>query len=358
MEESPVQPSEIQGTPLQQSAETPPPEKPSRFTKRVKILIAIVLTILILLIAGVAGAYWYTTSNQTPSQEKVEDTMTPTLTPDPTADWNTYKGNNYTFKYPNSWKFYSSDEPTGTTDVNGIGEYHLSPIDINNSYIMLQVTSSEDTLLKLVEESIKNYSWTDKVISTTKINNIEATKVTGQENGAERIAVVFEMGNFVYKLQSLEESVNLFDQILSTFKFTDSGTASDESSDLNTYSNDSLTFEYPNSLTLEYGFITGENSTIQIYSATSSEPLSNECMELVRTENKKDLKIKYYNKIVSNSGFACSDPDGTPREIWITGENGFAPGTVISYSVTEETEALKIFDQIISTFKFTDSNNN
>jgi len=149
-----------------------------------------------------------------------------------------------------------------------------------------------------------------------------------------------------------------YDQILSTFKFTDSDTASDESSDLNTYSNDSLTFEYPNFLTLEYGFITGENPTIQIYSATSSEPLSNECMELVRTENSNGLKIKYYKKIVSNSGFACSDPDGTPREIWITGENGFAPGTVISYSVTEETEALKIFDQIISTFKFTDSNNN
>lgn len=118
-----------------------------------------------------------------------------------------------------------------------------------------------------------------------------------------------------------------------------------------TFSNNDLSFKYPQNWNLVNARIEGSDPKVTIYTVDKSSALMNECMQLLSTEEQNGVYLKKFSRVVI--GEMCSANDTTPREIWVVAQkDSYTPGISYLYSVTEETRALKIFDQILSTFKF------
>lgn len=130
----------------------------------------------------------------------------------------------------------------------------------------------------------------------------------------------------------------------------------DPTANWKTYKNSDYSFKYPEDWQFDSSGtqIISVTPKISLWLAASGEPMMNECMSLDETKIVNNLKIKKYSRV--STGERCSTTDSTPREIWITkGEgDGFAPGIQYLYKFTQAVEAEKIFDQILSTFKFLD----
>jgi len=131
----------------------------------------------------------------------------------------------------------------------------------------------------------------------------------------------------------------------------------DPTADWETYKTDIISFKYPTDWQLDNNSrrITNINPKIDFWIYGNNDSMMNECMKLTSTTTRDNLMIKKYSRVIT--GEFCSSSDTTPREIWITKAegDGFAPGIIYNYISTEDIEAEKIFDQILSTFKFIDS---
>ena len=98
--------------------------------------------------------------------------------------------------------------------------------------------------------------------------------------------------------------------------------------------------------------LTGENPNIVIYIATKESTLMNECMKLDATEKRNGFIVKKFSRVTT--GEMCATNDPSPREIWIVPtEDDYSPGLSYSYTTKGSPETENIFDQILSTFKFT-----
>lgn len=122
------------------------------------------------------------------------------------------------------------------------------------------------------------------------------------------------------------------------------------------YSNDNFTFQYPGEWKQDSNVVTADIPGVTITTFTKNQPMYNECMQLTNTDNKDNLMIKTFQGVII--GEACADPNhAIQHEIWITKRNGdgFQPGIIYYYeAVNPATKMSAIFDQIASTFKFTD----
>jgi len=119
------------------------------------------------------------------------------------------------------------------------------------------------------------------------------------------------------------------------------------------FTNTDLSFKYPQSWSIANNIITAISPKIRMTVITSDGALMAECMQEISTETMNNLFIKKLSRIAS--GEMCSASDLTPREIWIMkSSTTYAPGIDYEYSSTEESQAEAIFNQILSTFKFTD----
>jgi len=79
----------------------------------------------------------------------------------------------------------------------------------------------------------------------------------------------------------------------------------------------------------------------------------NECMQITSTETISNFAVKKFTRVIT--GEMCASDDTSPRENWIIPqEDAFSPGISYSYSVNDEVEAKKVFEQILSTFQFID----
>ena len=94
-----------------------------------------------------------------------------------------------------------------------------------------------------------------------------------------------------------------------------------------------------------------------MWSFGSNDSLYNECMKLDNTKIIGDITVKSFSGITTSE--MCSPTNVNLKEKWIvrTGGEGYAPGLQYSYK-SESPESENFFDQILSTFKFTDSINN
>lgn len=130
----------------------------------------------------------------------------------------------------------------------------------------------------------------------------------------------------------------------------------DETVNWKTYSNNDLSFKYPQNWNLVNARIEGSDPKVTIYIVDKSSTLMNECMQLLSTEDQNGVYLKRFSRVVT--GEMCSTNDATPREIWIVPKkDSYTPGVSYLYSATEETQALAIFDQILSTLKFINIDN-
>ncbi|HSX40781.1 MAG TPA: hypothetical protein VLF68_04150 [Candidatus Saccharimonadales bacterium] len=220
-------------------AQTPPPVPPpvnqtppaSHFPKI--FLIAIVVFILVVL--G-AGAFVLQSRNNkqklaqvTPSPTTVQ---TPTPTPDPTASWKIYTNlkYHYSFKYPPQFKL--TEENKNNDIVQYFYKFSTGKLVYGMPDSSGFVISIFPTLGKTIEQEFSNKSSAMGVVGVTPIERRGADEAAHVTN--IQALVVFRSENNFFEISGFQNSNTLpdksddvdiyFDQILSTFKFTDQNT--------------------------------------------------------------------------------------------------------------------------------------
>jgi hypothetical protein len=122
-----------------------------------------------------------------------------------------------------------------------------------------------------------------------------------------------------------------------------------------TYKNPDFSFKYPSGWALGQGTaIVSDVAGAGITVFTKDMPMYNECMKLDKTDTVNGKMVKYYSYIYS--GEMCSNQaDIGNYEVWVTkaGGDGFQPGIIYMYNTTIFPKSFSIFQQILSTFKFT-----
>jgi len=331
-----------------------------------KLIIGIIIFLLV--VGSAAGFYIYKqqslkTAKPTPISQKQAPLPTEALeggTDDPTANWRTYNGNTlydkpFTIKYPNTgWVLEGN-------------KIYPEPGNDKGFYIALGagghggLDSKEDRIFPAGKAI---YFWSgnnnDKFVggyATFDINNS---------------AYIFAVS-----LPNNEDNEKLFNQMLKTFKPTNS--ASVDTLNWKTYNSDNgYSFKYPNTLTTKGA---GENGSISFSDPTKkylSDPyftVSNifgkkDCIDEIAASELSFQKAKVIKDVTLNNvpakqiqGYSLitlADGDQSLfREIAIvhkkttSGEGCFT----LDYATKSIKEEIPIFDQILSTFKFTDLNN-
>lgn len=213
---------------------TPPPEMP---TQKSSPIFAIALTVLLVAIIGLAGYFLYTKYlGGTGNKEAVNTVVTPapvvaTPTPDPTADWKTYKNNYWgiSFKYPDSIFKPCSNYPIN--EKSGIQFWgpnfscpdgHDAPYkiafvgwDLGKYIEPKEPTSIENIVVggRNAQKKIYDYTAADGPLFDLK----------------RSVSVVFTLNNGVIEIEQLgvnTDEQKAFDQILSTFKFVEASPSS------------------------------------------------------------------------------------------------------------------------------------
>lgn len=133
----------------------------------------------------------------------------------------------------------------------------------------------------------------------------------------------------------------------------------DETANWKTYANKGVYFKYPSDWNIspytDDSVITSSSPKIKLAMVPKTGTLMNECMREISEQIIRDgLAIKKFTSVTS--GAMCSVTDPTLREIWVVpGKSSYSPGISYQYSATESAQAEEIFNQILSTFKFTDN---
>lgn len=181
------------------------------------------------------GGIWYWQKQSLSELDNVTK-FTPRPAPaDLAVDWKTYTNTKYGFeaRYPSDWFFIDCDSSyIGFSYVQS----KLPPCETDGDqpHVNIKVTSGGasgmDKYIATTEGSINSYS---KVTATVG-GNIAATKYVGLTNaidgpgprdGTQAIEVLFYRDNNIYQVYYYgldgKDYSQIFDQILSTFKFTD-----------------------------------------------------------------------------------------------------------------------------------------
>lgn len=203
----------------------------------------------ILIIMAVAGGAYYLGKSQAPKpkpQNSVVTSQTPQstpisfLTPDLTINWKQYLGSDFTFKYPSSWTFGASD-PTYISlldpkysDPNCRGDCPVFTIDfhvqknLNNLDLETIIQNNYKSVAGLTGDynKVKTEDFTDK-------NGVHYKKAIGIPGGGFYQLYTLK-NNKIYILSpgagvngmlddesdpKVKTDLEIFDQILSTFKF-------------------------------------------------------------------------------------------------------------------------------------------
>jgi hypothetical protein len=122
------------------------------------------------------------------------------------------------------------------------------------------------------------------------------------------------------------------------------------------YTNSDFSYQYPEEWTEGQSgqTIVSNQAGANITNFTKDMPMYNECMKLEITNITNDLLVKYYSYDLGTE--MCSNQANmNNKEAWITkvDGDGFQPGLIYDYNEVIYPNSLKVFDQILSTFKFT-----
>lgn len=245
-------------------SQTPPPQKRNK-SKMIYVLI-ILFSVLFLIAAVTLGMKFYNESNK---ETVLISTPSPTITPDPTADWKTYEGNGFSVKYPNAW-----DKGTDTTSQNPNAYPRFYQIIESGSYDSLfekgygyksmsfMKVKSDASISEVKNFIARQYITSNLKEEIFKIDNTDVTLYTGCLNPEvceKVIAYLIPLKGGEYLLLTTTDDSNLTDQILSTFKFTDSTTTPtptfaprvsftptpNPTANWNTYTKGNVSFKYP-----------------------------------------------------------------------------------------------------------------
>ena len=131
----------------------------------------------------------------------------------------------------------------------------------------------------------------------------------------------------------------------------------DPTADWKTYTNNGISLKYPSNWNISPDtsntLISSNSPKIRLVVAAKDGTLMNECMQEISNETKNGLTMRKFSR--ETTGAMCSTADSSPREILVfPSKDDYSPGISYQYSATESKQAEEIFNQILSTFTFTD----
>lgn len=194
------------------------PTLPVASGSRKKLMIFGLVGILLLLGIG-AGIYVFTMNNKQPTTDNQQQVrVVPTTHPTPvdsTAEWETYTNTQYkfSFKHPSDWRIVSPSQEPKAQDI-----------------FIAYDSSSKDSYLKQNPGGIDMSQQTIEVV-----NGIEVTRIKNNKDVYQREYAIISLPNGTLKIEGTldfetnTDQISTFDQIISTFKFTDSDQAMDTS---------------------------------------------------------------------------------------------------------------------------------
>lgn len=217
---------------------TPPSPSPQRKKGKLGMLISLLIILLLLSTSGVAGFVIYKNLNKQPEQiactleamicpdgssvgrtgPNCEFSPCPTQAPDPTADWKTYKGEGFSFKYPNG--LFEDPSESNSTYIDGDVN---NSIGFSNNIRIKELFSNE---VGSLEEYLQLYSYhLNYHRSELDVNNIKFYRFTSNPSiESKSIRFLTSRGDYVYEFYlnyNNPKYVTLLEQIVSTFKFTE-----------------------------------------------------------------------------------------------------------------------------------------
>lgn len=216
----------VQTPPVADPTATPVPAAPAVPVpvKSNNILVAI-LGILVVLLLG-ATAYLYYANQQLAqvitNYQRQTPSPSPASTPDPTANWKTYRSEkyNFSFKYPSEWQEYLRPVTPGAQYVDVIS-YKPTPISEFTVVYFPDITNLEGWV-----QATKDSGLINTAISGQKnINGNTFTEVVGlSSNGEDKTYFIKATSKGYLKIwmepYDQKTQGQTFDQILSTFQFT------------------------------------------------------------------------------------------------------------------------------------------
>ncbi len=174
--------------------------------------------LIVLILAALVGGYLVYQNQPKPTSPTPLSSETSVKEEDPTANWKTYTTDNFTFKYPqnyivkktydNFYDLYQNQNPIDTRTVIGVNA------------TMSNVTSSYDRAVESAKALLEN-----PTIETVPLG----IKLTGRQKlgsyggGVLHKIAILKFDDKAIQIETADPdqvTVDLFDQILSTFKFT------------------------------------------------------------------------------------------------------------------------------------------
>jgi len=228
----------------------------------------LLITAVIFMVIGTIATAFYLYSNPV-LQPTPTNSPNPTITrtPDPTADWQAYEGDNFSFKYPEKIfileKSDKNDLENYKPQIEHVVIFTKAPPEVNGEYI-------PDTI------NVGVYDNSNQVIDPVEILNIDMgiEKLIFDRNNLQPIEFGGGMGykierpqnysnfsgrgiqrayliqnNKIFLIDIEPYDLELANQILSTFKFNDPQTPN--TSDWLTYTDPEFTLKYPPTWELE-----------------------------------------------------------------------------------------------------------
>ncbi len=188
--------------------------------------LVILLSILLFISVAIAGFFSFQTQKlvkeltvlKTEDKVVVVATEESTVEPveiessevDPTVGWKTYTNSDFTYKYPSEWKV-GQGQTTVVSDIAGAGITNFKKdMPMYNECMKKDKTDIMNDLM------VKYYTYdlgTEACSNQANINNKEIW-VTKADGDGYQPGIIIEYNTVVYP-----KSVDIFDQILSTFKF-------------------------------------------------------------------------------------------------------------------------------------------
>lgn len=236
---------------MQENNQAPTPEITTPVVEQPKQnnFLVILLSVLLFLSVSIAGFFAYQTQmlvkelTMLKTEEKVVDTSEPTTQPDatessevdPTADWKTYTGKLFSFKYPKDAKL--EVQPDGVVKIMYMGQKQIdsgrTQTSLFDGYGFFVAPSKEKVSLedgyKNRVESFNNVCDSEKMGKSkiTKIDGFQALQYDSSCLGDYTTSLVINKDNIFFELSQLyvgetadqSDYKKITDQILSTLKF-------------------------------------------------------------------------------------------------------------------------------------------
>ena len=197
-----------------------PPVPP---TPKINNSLIFIMSILLIVTVGIAGLFYFQIQKLSKqlTQVQVQATSTPTPTPNPTLDWKMYSNNLYAFqiKYPEKFSLTEDTNKKDFYDYLASLTYQNTNINIEAIYNIdvYQDSETRDVAVREVMDSGFKYNITSTAISGYAV----AITVLETTPKSHTIATIAHPNKNLFIQISTEMDRTEFDQILSTFKFTE-----------------------------------------------------------------------------------------------------------------------------------------